>query len=60
MSYTLTPEEKISMLITNVCCNLEHKDIETALAFLDALKSDWEKFQRGELEPMTIHTGSNV
>jgi len=62
MSYTLTPEQQISMWITNVRRKLEDGDTEVALAltFLDALESDWEKYQRGELKPMTIHTGYNV
>ena len=60
MSYTLTPEQQISAWITNVRRKLEERDVEAALTFLDVLEDDWEKYQRGEMMPMTIHTGNKM
>ena len=61
MSYTLTPEQQISMWIINVRDRLKDGDINAALTFLDTLESDWEKYQRGEtIGPMTIHTGNKM
>lgn len=60
MSYTKTPEQVISIWIENVRRELENGDIGAALTFLDVLEGDWEKYQRGKLEPMTVYTGSNV
>ena len=59
MSYTLTPEQQISMWIANVRCRLEDGNTKAALMFLGTLERDWAKYQRGELiGPMTIHTGN--
>ena len=60
MSYTLKPERVISTWITNVRRELENGDTEAALTFLGALECDWKKYQRGKLEPMTIHTGNRM
>lgn len=60
MSYTSTPEQRISMWITDVRRKLKDGDVDAALTFLDTLECDWEKYQRGELEPVTVHTGSKM
>lgn len=61
MSYTLTPEQQIKMWITNVRRRLKDGDTQAALAFLDTLERDWEKYQRGEpIGPVTIHAGSKM
>jgi hypothetical protein len=56
MSYIKTPEEIISMWIKNLRKQLESGNIKSALEFLDSVEGDWEKYQRGELYPMAIHT----
>lgn len=61
MSYTLTPEQQISMWMMNVRSRLEDGNIKAALMFLGTLEDVWEKYQRGEpIGPMTIHTGNKM
>lgn len=58
MKRILTIEEQVDMWIANVRMSLEHGNVEAALAFLDSLKTDWEKYKQGEsVEPIAIHTG---
>lgn len=61
MSYTLTPEEQISMWIINVRDRLKDGDINAALTFLDTLECDWKKYRHGEpIGPVIIHTGNKM